>query len=82
MKSIYPFREGNGHTARIWLDLILKVELYKVMNRSKVYKDGYLSVLERSLIKVSEFKCLLKSVLSTDINSCEVYMKASQQLLL
>ena len=71
----HPFREGNGRSTRIWLDLILKKELQLVIDWSKVNKEDYLSAMERSPIKDLEIKFLLKNALTEHINDREVYMK-------
>lgn len=75
MNIAHPFREGNGRSMRIWLDLMFKAELYKVVDWSKVDKKDYLLAMERSPIKDIEIKYLLKNALTDDINSREVYMK-------
>ena len=75
MNVAHPFREGNGRSTRIWLDCILKAELHKVIDWSKVDKEDYLLAMERSPIKDIEIKHLLKGALTDDINSREVYMK-------
>lgn len=75
MNIAHPFREGNGRSTRIWLDLILKKEISKVVDWSKVDKEDYLLAMERSPIKDVEIKELLKSALTSDINDREVYMK-------
>lgn len=67
--------EGNGRSARIWLDLIFKTEHQKIVDWSKVDKEDYLLAMERSPIKDIEIKHLLNNALTDDINSCEVYMK-------
>ena len=75
MNIAHPFREGNGRSARIWLDNILKTEIGKVVDWSKVDKEDYLLAMERSPIKDVEIKVLLKSALTDEIDSREVYMK-------
>lgn len=75
MNVAHPFREGNGRSARIWLDLILKKELGQVVDWSKIDKEDYLLAMERSPIKSVEIKALLKEALTTEIRSREVYMK-------
>ena len=75
MNVAHPFREGNGRSTRIWLDLILKKELQLVIDWSKVNKEDYLSAMERSPIKDVEIKVLLKAALTDDVNSREVFMK-------
>ena len=75
MNVAHPFREGNGRSTRIWLDLILKKELGKVVDWSKVDKEDYLLAMERSPVKDVEIKVLLKNALTSDINNREVYMK-------
>lgn len=75
MNVAHPFREGNGRSTRIWLDLILKTELGMVVDWSKVDKEDYLLAMERSPIKDVEIKVLLKAALTDKINDREVYMK-------
>ena len=75
MNIAHPFREGNGRSTRIWLDHILKTEIGKVVDWSKVDKEDYLLAMERSPIKDIEIKYLLKNALTDEINSREVYMK-------
>lgn len=75
MNVAHPFREENGRSTRIWLDLILKKELQLVIDWSKVNKEDYLSAMERSPIKDLEIKFLLKNALTEHIDDREVYMK-------
>ena len=75
MNVAHPFREGNGRSMRIWLDQILKTELHKVVDWSRVDKDDYLLAMERSPVKDLEIKHLLKNALTDEIDSREVYMK-------
>lgn len=75
MNVAHPFREGNGRSARIWLDCIFKKEIGKVVDWSKVDKEDYLLAMERSPIKDIEIKHILKAALTDDIHSREVYMK-------
>ena len=75
MNIAHPFREGNGRSTRIWLDMILKKEINKVVDWSKIEKEDYLLAMERSPIKDTEIKLLLKSALTDKINDRTVYMK-------
>lgn len=75
MNIAHPFREGNGRSTRIWLDLILKSTLNKVVDWSKVDKDDYLLAMERSPIKDMEIKHLLYVALTDKTDDREVYMK-------
>ena len=75
MNIAHPFREGNGRSTRIWLDLMLKKELNMVVDWSKINKTDYLLAMERSPIKDIEIKELLKNGLTDKINDREVYMK-------
>lgn len=75
MNIAHPFREGNGRSMRIWLDHILKTELGKVVDWSKVDKEDYLLAMERSPIKDIEIKHLLKNALTDEVNNREVYLK-------
>lgn len=71
----HPFREGNGRSGRIWLDLIFKTELGMVVDWSKVDKEDYLLAMERSPIRDTEIKAVLKAALTDKINDREIYMK-------
>ena len=75
MNIAHPFREGNGRSTRIWLDLMLKDSLGCVVDWSKVDKNDYLLAMERSPIKDIEIKHLLKEALTDHINDREVYIK-------
>ena len=75
MNIAHPFREGNGRSTRIWLDMILKKEIGKVIDWSKVDKEDYLLAMERSPIKNIEIKFLLKNALTDKVKDREVYMK-------
>ena len=75
MNIAHPFREGNGRSTRIWLDHILKNEIGKLIDWSKVDKEDYLLAMERSPIKDVEIKVLLKCALTDETDSREVYMK-------
>ena len=75
MNIAHPFREGNGRSTRIWLDHILKNEIGKVVDWSKVDKEDYLLAMERSPIKDIEIKHLLKAALTDEVDSRDVYMK-------
>lgn len=75
MNIAHPFREGNGRSTRIWLDLMLKKEIGKVVDWSEVDKEDYLLAMERSPIKDIEIKHLLKQALTDDVDDRDVYMK-------
>ena len=75
MNIAHPFREGNGRSMRIWLNQLLKSEIGKVIDWSKVDKEDYLLAMERSPIKDIELKYLLKNALSEETESKELYMK-------
>ena len=74
MNIAHPFREGNGRATRIWLDLILKKELGKVVDWRLVDKEDYLLAMERSPIKDIEIKHILKNALTDQINRLEMYL--------
>ena len=74
MNIAHPFREGNGRSTRIWLDMILKEEIGKVIDWSKVNKEDYLLAMERSPIKDTEIKILLGNALTNMINDRDIYM--------
>jgi Protein involved in cell division len=75
MNIAHPFREGNGRSTRIWLDLMLKKELQQVIDWSLVDKNDYLLAMERSPVKDIEIKHLLRAALTGAIDDREVYMK-------
>ena len=75
MNVAHPFREGNGRSMRIWLDLILKKEIKKVIDWNKIDKEEYLSAMERGVIKDTEIKELLKTGLTNKINDRLIFMK-------
>ncbi len=75
MNIAHPFREGNGRSMRIWLDHILKQEIGKVVDWSRVDREDYLLAMERSPVRDLEIKHLLQSALTDQIHSREVYMK-------
>ena len=75
MNIAHPFREGNGRSMRIWLDLMLKKEIGKVIDWSMVDKEDYFMAMERSTVKDIEIKHILREALIDDINDREIYMK-------
>lgn len=75
MNVAHPFREGNGRSMRIWLDLMLKKELGQVINWVKIDKDDYLLAMERSPVRDTEIKHILRRALTDKINDREIYMK-------
>ena len=75
MNVAHPFREGNGRSMRIWLDLMLKKALGQVIDWSKVDKEDYLLAMERSPVRDIEIKCILKAALTREADSREIYMK-------
>ena len=75
MNVAHPFREGNGRTTRIWLDLILKKQLQQVVDWNKVDKEEYLTAMQRSVIKDLEIKVLLKQALTPQIHNRALFMK-------
>jgi len=75
MNIAHPFREGNGRATRIWLDLMLKKEIRKVIDWNAVDKEEYLSAMERSPVKDVEIKVLLKSALTDRIDDRALFMK-------
>ncbi|MEE1077352.1 MAG: Fic family protein [Acutalibacteraceae bacterium] len=75
MNIAHPFREGNGRATRIWLDCILKKEIGRVVDWSKVDKEDYLLAMERSPIRDIEIKYILKNALTDKINDREMFIK-------
>ncbi len=75
MNIAHPFREGNGRSTRIWLDLILKKELNRVIDWSLVDKDDYLLAMERSPVRDIEIKHVLRQALTDKTDDRDIYMK-------
>lgn len=75
MNKAHPFMEGNGRSTRIWLDLILKKQLKKCIDWSKISKADYMNAMIISTVYSSEVYRLIKKALTKDINSREMYMK-------
>lgn len=75
MNVAHPFMEGNGRSTRIWLDLILKKNLKKCVDWSKISKKDYLEAMRRSVVNTTMIKQLLKNALTDKINDREVFMK-------
>lgn len=79
MNIAHPFMEGNGRSARIWLDMILKKNLGKVVDWRKVDKDMYLQAMERSPVNDLELRYLLQSALTDNVDDREVVFKGIEQ---
>ena len=75
MNIAHPFREGNGRATRIWLDLVLKKELKRVIDWNLIDKDDYLSAMQRSVVKSVEIRVLLQNALTDQINDSALFMK-------
>ena len=75
MNIAHPFMEGNGRSARIWLDLILKKRLKKCVDWSKISKSDYMNTMMLSPTKSIALKSLLEKALTTKINDREMFMK-------
>ena len=75
MNIAHPFREGNGRATRIWLDLILKKQLQKCVDWSKIDKNDYLNAMQKSVVDSSEIKRLLEHALTDKISDRETFMK-------
>jgi cell filamentation protein len=75
MNISHPFREGNGRATRIWLDLVLKKELKRVIDWNLIDKDDYLSAMQRSVLKSVEIRVLLQNALTDQINDSALFMK-------
>lgn len=75
MTIAHPFREGNGRSTRIWLDLILKKQLQKCVDWRRINKNDYLNAMQKSVVNSSEIKRLLESALTDKINDRETFMK-------
>lgn len=79
MNIAHPFREGNGRSMRIWLDMMFRKELSMAVDWSRIDKEDYLLAMERSPIRDIEIKHLLKNALTADINDRELFMKGIDQ---
>ena len=79
MNIAHPFREGNGRSMRIWLDMMFRKELSMALDWSRIDKEDYLLAMERSPIRDIEIKHLLKNALTADINDRELFMKGIDQ---
>jgi len=75
MNIAHPFMEGNGRSARLWLDLILKKRLKKCVDWSKISKRDYMNAMMLSPTKSSVLKTLLNNALTSKINDREMFMK-------
>ena len=75
MNIAHPFREGNGRSTRIWLDLILKKELGYVVDWSRVNKEDYLLAMERSPVRDIEIKHVIKNALTDKTNDLDIFIK-------
>lgn len=75
MNVAHPFREGNGRATRLWLDILLKKQLQKVVDWNLIDKEDYLAAMERSVVKDIEIKHLLKNALTDKIHERAVFMK-------
>jgi cell filamentation protein len=75
MNVAHPFREGNGRATRIWLDMMLKKNIHRVVDWNQVDKEDYLSAMQRSVVKDLEIKILLKQALTDQINDRALFMK-------
>ena len=75
MNVAHPFREGNGRATRIWLDMMLKKNIHRVVDWNQVDKEDYLSAMQRSVVKDIEIKVLLKQALTDQINDRALFMK-------
>lgn len=76
MNICHPFREGNGRSMRLWLDLILKKQLNVVVNWTNINKDDYLLAMTNSLIDSTNLKLLIKNNLTDKINDRSLYIKS------
>lgn len=79
MNIAHPFMEGNGRSARIWLDLILKKNIKQCIDWQKIDKNDYFNAMERSPVNDLELRELLRTALTSEINDREVFMKGIEQ---
>ena len=79
MNIAHPFMEGNGRSMRIWVDLILKFRLQKIVNWQFVDKVLYLPAMERSPINDLELRTLLQGNLTDEVENREIIFKGIEQ---
>ena len=79
MNIAHPFRDGNGRSMRLWLDLILKKNLKQCIDWQKIDKMNYLNSMQRSPVNDLEIRELLRGALTLKIDDREVYMKGVEQ---
>ena len=79
MNIAHPFMEGNGRSTRIWLDMILKKRLAKVIDWRLIEKEAYLQAMERSPINDLELRFLLQPALTDKVNDRDVIFKGIEQ---
>lgn len=75
MNKAHPFMEGNGRSTRLWLDLMLKKQLKKCVDWSKISKANYMNAMRISTVDSSVLLQLIQRALTTKINDREMYMK-------
>lgn len=75
MNKAHPFMEGNGRSTRVWLDLILKKELKKCVDWSKITKENYMNAMIISNVDFMVLAQLLEKALTDKINDREMFMK-------
>ena len=75
MNVAHPFREGNGRAMRVWLDAMLKAEIGRAVDWSRVDREDYLLAMERSPVRDVEIKALLKPALTEEVNDRDAFMK-------
>ncbi len=75
MNVAHPFREGNGRSTRIWLDLMLKKNLQKCVDWSQINKNDYLEAMTESPVDSTRIRLLLRNALTDRINDRELFMK-------
>ncbi len=79
MNVAHPFMEGNGRSTRIWLDMMLKKNIGKVVDWHKIDKEDYLQAMERSPVKDLELRMLLLPSLTAMVNDRNVIFKGLEQ---
>ena len=79
MNIAHPFREGNGRATRIWLDMMLKKNLGRVVDWQRIDRDAYLQAMERSPVNDLELRALIQPHLTDKVNDREVIFKGIEQ---
>lgn len=79
MNIAHPFIEGNGRATRIWIDMMLRRSLGKVVDWRRIHRDEYLQAMERSPVNDLELRVLLKDALTSETDDRDVIFHGIEQ---